>query len=172
MGKIREISGDLLGIEQGIVVHGCNCQGAMGAGVALAVRQRRSAVFAAYQSLHKSQGLKLGQAQICVSIGDGRADWARKHGDAIVSIPAGLVFVNGMTQWSYGRDVRQVDYDAISAVFARVRLLARDTGMPVYFPLIGCGNAGGAWAEVAPRIEAALGDQVQAILVREAKGAV
>lgn len=160
--------GDLLAIKSGILVHGCNCRGVMGAGVAAAVRRTYPSVFAAYDEKHKRTGLQLGTAQVCYSTFDGTEAWARRHGDAVCAdLPHGLVVVNAMSQFDYGTHTRQVDYDAITAAFARIRLLARDAKLPVYFPLIGCGLAGGVWEEVGPRIEAALGADVEAVLITQ-----
>lgn len=158
--------GDLLAIDRGIIIHGCNCQGVMGSGVAEAVRRKYPTVYDAYIALHKRWGLKLGTSQFCVSPFDSEEDWAKQQSDATCAgLPQGVVVVNAMTQYRYGTDRRHVDYDAVSAVFARIALLARASRLPVYFPLIGCGLAGGDWEEVAPRIEAALGQNIDRTLI-------
>lgn len=164
--NMQSRKGDLLAIKNGILVHGCNCHGVMGAGVAAAVRRTYPSVFDAYARQHKTSGLRLGTAQVCYSTLDTGADWTRRHGDAACAdLPQGLVVVNAMTQFDFGTHQRQVDYDAVSAAFARIRLLARDSGLPVYFPLIGCGLAGGVWEEVEPLIIDALGLGVEATLI-------
>jgi hypothetical protein len=68
-----------------------------------------------------------------------------------------------MTQFdtAKGPDDVVVDYDAVSAAFSRIKLLARDTGLPVHFPLIGCGLANGNWGEVSKRIEESLGNDIE-----------
>lgn len=76
--------------------------------------------------------------------------------------------VNLMTQEDYGRDPYRVyvDYDAISRGFEAVLApLALDTGLPVYFPKIGCGLANGDWQEVSRRIEAAMPEGVPLFVV-------
>ena len=62
----------------------------------------------------------------------------------------------------YGRP--DVDYPAIERAFQAIGAFARETGLPVHFPLIGCGLAGGKWERVAPLIEAGLGASVPATL--------
>ena len=152
--------GNLLDIKRGIIVQGCNCQGKMGKGVAQSIRDAYPSIYRAYTAFHEKGRLKLGTTQNCVSVLDGQTPWAKLHKDALCSdLPEGLVIVNAMTQNFYGKDGKlYADYDAITSAFARIRMLARDSGLPVYFPLIGCGLAGGEWAEVAPRIDTALGD--------------
>ena len=71
-----------------------------------------------------------------------------------------------MTQFDYGRDkgTVYVDYDAVFAAFARVSLIARDTGLTVHFPLIGCGLANGDWNEVSLAIKTAMPKDAQMVL--------
>lgn len=158
--------GDLLAIENGILVHGCNCHGVMGAGVAAAVRRKYPSVYDAYVRQHRTTGLRLGTTQVCYSSLDSGDDWVKRHGDAACAgLPQGLVVVNAMTQYDFGTHQRQVDYDAITSTFSRIRLLARDSGLHVYFPLIGCGLAGGVWDEVEPLILDALGPGIDATLI-------
>ena len=52
----------------------------------------------------------------------------------------------------------------LEAAFGRIRMLARDTGLPVHFPLIGCGLAHGTWEEVSKRIELGLGPNIEKVL--------
>jgi len=165
------VEGDLLSLQEGILVHGCNCIGAMGAGVALHIRNRWPSVYRAYVQKHRRESLHLGDIQVVAApswgpgVGSLRSVPLNTDAD---ELPPALLVVNAMTQ--DGIRIRKspgelaVDYDAISAVFARIRLLARETGLSVHFPLIGCGLAGGKWSEVKPRIEVALGHDVDATL--------
>jgi O-acetyl-ADP-ribose deacetylase (regulator of RNase III) len=160
---MQVVTGNLLSIDRGIIVHGCNCLGVMGAGVARLIVDKYPEVYGAYISLYEEGKLQLGTIQIC----SGQEFHMNHHVDAICStLPPSLIIVNAMTQLDVGTHKVQVDYDAISACFARVKLLARDTKLPVYFPLIGCGLAGGDWQEVAPRIDTALGPDIESILVK------
>lgn len=165
---IKQNIGDILSLDRGILVHGCNCQGFMGAGIAAAIRAKWPAVYQAYRDRRAEFGLQLGD--IIPVYGDisKNAAAARRHGSAARAFDGGmppeLIVVNAMTQYSFGRDGVHVDYDAVEAAFLRVKLLARDSGLPVHFPLIGCGLAGGDWAEVSARIERALGDDVDKTL--------
>lgn len=168
---MQEHKGNLLeGVKRGIIVHGCNCLGVMGAGFAAAVRNMYPDVEHAYVQHHRQVGLFLGDVVTVAGKGLNSAELPRAVNRHVhlrsEQLPEDLFVVNAMTQEKVGRDpdVRYVDYDALSAAFVRVRMLARDTGLPVHFPLIGCGLANGKWEDVAPRIGAALGRGIEAHL--------
>jgi O-acetyl-ADP-ribose deacetylase (regulator of RNase III) len=147
---IQEHKGNLLAVERGIIVHGCNALGSMGAGVAVAVRKQFPQAYEAYRERHQSSGLRLGDV-ISVIVGEDADRSAR------------LIVANAITQEDCGREPGRVyvDYEAITKCFGLVRGLALHHGLPVHFPLIGCGLANGKWEEVAPRIEKALGPEVE-----------
>ena len=150
MPGIQTKFGDMLALKRGILVHGCNAKGAMGAGIALAIKKRYPAVFEVYHDEFRARGLKLGTT-------------------TTVEVEPDLIFINAITQdhWR-SKDPNAVlaDYDAIEAAFGLIRPLALERRLPVHFPLIGCGLARGTWDEVAPRIERALGDEVEKCLWR------
>jgi O-acetyl-ADP-ribose deacetylase (regulator of RNase III) len=142
--------GDMLRVQRGILVHGCNARGAMGAGIALAIKQRFPQAFRMYRDAYERTGLTLGTI-------------------TSAEIAPDLIVVNAITQDDWRRPEDSVvlaDYDAIENAFGHVRTLAIERGLAVHFPLIGCGLAGGSWDEVAPRIERALGPGIEKILWR------
>lgn len=150
-GKLRPIEvrhGDLLALERGIIVHGCNAQGRMGSGVALAIRNKWPEVYERYCDWHARSGsgeLQLGSLQLVPVAFD----------EANPQAPSRVV-ANAITQRFYGNDGRRyVDYEAISRVFGKLAQWSQKLGLPLHFPLIGCGLAGGEWSEVSARIEAA-----------------
>ena len=153
---MKIIEGDILDVKEGIIVHGCNCQGVMGSGVAKAIRDKYPEVFTAYSKLWiQRSSLTLGQTQFCISE---EYSGAKPEGFEIWSVgnslPKDLVIVNAMTQYGYGKTGEQfVDYNAMKACFSMVRGFAEHTKLPVYFPLIGCGLGGGDWSEVCGIIE-------------------
>jgi len=158
---MKEIEGNLLDITRGIIVHGCNCQGVMGSGVALAVKTKYKEVFKAYSNTEPA----LGRVVICTSVIDDVCEKYKMWVDQ--TLPKELYIVNALTQNSYGSDgKRYVDYDAISACFYQVKMVAKELKLPVYFPLIGAGLGGGDWAEISKRIDQVLGDEVEGILVK------
>src|SRR5690606_34929648 len=92
--RIRYVRGDLLKTPARFILHGCNAQGVMGAGVAAAIRDRYPAAYAAYRKRFETVGLRVGDT-IWVACGD-------------------RVIINAITQERYGRSGVFVDYDAIA----------------------------------------------------------
>lgn len=164
---MKQVKGDLLSLTKGILVHGCNCQGQMGAGIALPIRNKWKPVYYAYVARHAKAGLRTGDTVIVGHTSMLLNEAAKPHLDAHCDVlPPDLIVVNAMTQETFGSDRSRVyvDYDGLEAAFVKVGALARDTGLTVNFPLIGCGLANGQWHEVARRIERALGPDVQKTL--------
>ncbi|KWU23370.1 macro domain-containing protein [Burkholderia cenocepacia] len=161
--SIIQHEGDLLK-QSGILVHGANCMGVQGSGVADLIRKKFPPAYRAYTHRYDVFGLQLGDivAVANPALRDAAPQAVRHIREFDSSIPHDVVVVNAMTQYDYGRnpDIRYADYHAIEAAFVRVRMLALATGMQVNFPLIGCGLANGKWTEVRPRIERALTDAV------------
>lgn len=136
---IEEHVGDLLAIDRGIIVHGCNARGRMGSGVALAIKHAFPLAYQAYQQQYRQSGLHLGDISVA-RVGD------QKY------------VVNAVTQEDYGRDPDRVyvDYEAVRQCFSKVNALAKELGLPVHFPLIGCGLAHGDWRIVSCIIDETL----------------
>lgn len=158
--EIIEHKGDLLSVPQGVLVHGCNCQGVMGGGVAKLIRDRWPNVYEAYRKQMVASKLRLGDVNFVASASFFGTP-VEKHVHVLTQqLPRGLIVANAMTQFEFGRDPQRVyvSYDALHAAMARVALVAREAGLDVHFPLIGCGLANGQWELAKPRIEAALGD--------------
>lgn len=137
-------SGNLLSVQEGIIVHGCNAQGVMGSGVAAAVRETYPGAYDAYRDLYekaRAQGLK--------DLPLGRIAWFR------VSESPKLAIANAITQQYYGRDpnVRYVSYEALEEAFGRIAKVAREHSLPVHYPLIGAGLANGDWSTIADIID-------------------
>ena len=161
--SIIQHEGNLLN-QSGIIVHGCNCMGAMGSGVAEKIRSKFPAAYRAYAHRYDVFGLQLGDIVAVANpvLRESSPDVIRHIREFDDSIPPGVVVVNAMTQYDFGRnsDVQYADYHAIEAAFVRVRMLALASGMDVHFPLIGCGLANGKWTQVGPRIQRALTEAV------------
>ncbi len=137
----------------------------MGSGIALSIRNKWDDVYNAYMTAYHEQGLKLGDI---VTISGKPEPFPWRQVDVNIDLYSGqlapdIIIVNAMTQFECGNDkkVQYADYDAISAAFARIKILARDTGLPVHFPLIGAGLANGKWEEIEPLIVQALGPNIE-----------
>lgn len=128
--------GNLLDVTEGIIVHGCNAQGVMGSGVALAVKKKYPDCFYAYLREHEECTLVLGDIV-----------WWNNDMDGQKNIPLQKMFfiANAITQQHYGTDRRHVNYWAIANAFKEVMRQARTTKTVVHFPKIGAGLGGGDW---------------------------
>lgn len=139
---MKVVRGDLLQLaEQGhfdVIVHGCNCQGAMGAGIAKAIRDRFPEAYAADLATPKGDPAKLGT----ISTADIERDGVR------------FVVVNAYTQVHWRGRGRKVDDDAVRLAMAEVR--RRFTGLRIGYPLIGAGLGGGDWKVLSGLIDEAL----------------
>jgi len=148
MTTIQTRHGDMLSVTRGILVHGCNARGRMGKGIALTIKKLYPDAFRIYEEEYRTAGLKLGTI-------------------TSAEVAQDLIIVNAVTQdhWHHpDPNVVLADYDAIERAFVLVRKIALERRLPVHFPLIGCGLAHGKWEEVAPRIERALGPEIEKTL--------
>lgn len=128
---------DLLSIDHGILVQQVNCRGAMGRGLALAIRQKWPQVYLKYREAYRQRQWQLGRIQL-------------------VRITDQLYVCNLAGQDHWGTDRQQTDYLALRVGFRRLHKWAFEHYLPVYAPwLFGCGLAGGDWSVVQPMIEAA-----------------
>ena len=113
-----------------VLVHGCNCQCVMGAGVAKAIRAKYPIVYEQdlrFDSMFESKEDKL------------------SHID-VVRIKDGKYVINAYTQLYYGRvkDMVYVSYNALTLCFRRLYTTCKTLGVSsVCAPFIGAGLAGG-----------------------------
>ncbi len=108
---IREVNGDVTAPIRGIIGHGVNCQGVMGSGVALAIRNKYPVVFEKYKEFcdaAASPEMLLGQVQL-------------------VEIQPDLYVANMFTQLSFGRDGQAyASREALIATLQRLHLKRQD----------------------------------------------
>ena len=145
--------GNLLDAK-GIIVHGCNCQGVMGSGVALAIKNKWPDVYQQYRDSYELKSPLMNLGQII----------------PVVVAPDTYV-LNAITQKNYGRDgARYVSYDAVTSCFEKVRgwaehfRQAESRNVSVNFPLLGAGLGGGDWEIISKIIDRTLGDDIEKIL--------
>lgn len=139
--KIRYITGDLLSVTSGMIVHGCNEKGKMGKGVALSIRKKYESVYY-YLMLKATEGLCLGDVQY-------------------VRIDHNLTIVNAITQKAYGHchPERHVDYEAVYACFLKIFNRAKiDKVFAISIPKIGVGIGGGDFGKILDKIKNASTD--------------
>ena len=128
------IEKDILTVESGIICHQVNCQGVMGSGIALAIKNKWPVVFDEYNRYVKSNKdfTFLGKLQI--------VDVGRK-----------LSVANIFGQLYFGGSERQTDYGALNRAFAALGLYE---GEQIYFPYkFGSDRGGGDWNIVSQMIE-------------------
>lgn len=138
---------DLTTVKAGIIAHGVNCQGKMGSGVALALRNRFPGVYKAYRGFweknEKNRASLLGHVLFVDTL------------EGVKAIGLELIIDNIFTQLYYGHDgAKYANPEAIDQGLTTVVHLARQRGLPIYMPKIGCNLGGLDWeTEVKPVVE-------------------
>jgi O-acetyl-ADP-ribose deacetylase (regulator of RNase III) len=127
------INGNITDITFGFVCHQVNCQGVMGAGVALAIRKKWPVVYNEYIIAHTKYQLWLGNT-------------------IFVNVTPTLCVANLCGQDRYGRTGVYTNYEALHRAIhyvSETRTAAVEKvsmQIPVYFPNgMGCRLAGGDW---------------------------
>mgnify|MGYP000938564803 CR=1 FL=1 len=121
-------TGDITQVKEGIIMHGCNAQGVMGSGVALAIKNKFPMAYENYKLYASSHSIDLGDIV-----------WAE--------ITANKLWIaNAISQRNYGRsNIRYVNYSAIVKCFDACIDNALIVGCGINFPKIGAGLGGGDW---------------------------
>jgi O-acetyl-ADP-ribose deacetylase (regulator of RNase III) len=143
-GTYDGLTGDLLEafreLNIDVIAHCCNCQGVMGSGIALQIKEQFPEAFAAYSNAMK---LMHGERWSLGTI-------------SMAQIPSasGKIVVNLHAQYHYGTGERHLDYEALYVSLEKTRNMMLDSGLTtIGVPmLMGCDRAGGAW----PIVEAML----------------
>lgn len=136
--KIVTKVGNLLDVQAGHIVHGCNAQGVMGSGVALAVKNKYPAAFKDYRTEYVDRGLILGKAYP-------------------FEISDNIVLWNAITQEGFGAPTRNCSYDAIQTCFEEINdtalVLSNIIPKEIHIPFLGAGLGGGSWNIIKAIIE-------------------
>ena len=144
---IKHAKGDLLLVETGLIVHGCNAQGVMGSGVAKQIRETYPEAYSIYKNfLHNSRGNLLGKINPYY-VNDNK------------------FIINAITQSTYGYEFkRYVSYDAIADAFTGlVQYIEKGLlpKLPICFPKIGAGLGGGNWDIISNIIDITVPDRYE-----------
>lgn len=142
---MKYIKGDLLSATEGLIIHGCNCQGVMGSGVALALRNKYPEAYYDY-------------LDYCAVHSDTKSAGKNMLGTICYShVTEKLTIANAFTQQFYGKDGRQyASYAAIEDCFQNIQSNVCPS-WKLHLPKIGCGLGGLDWKEVVPYIDYYLG---------------
>lgn len=147
---METVQGNLLELalagELDVIVHGCNCQCAMGAGIAKAIRDRFPEAYRADCATPKGDPDKLGTISHAQVVRDG----------------ARFTVVNAYTQLHWRGNGIKADYAAIRAAMRLVK--AEFGGSRIGYPRIGAGLAGGDWDMIAPIIDDALHGEIHRLV--------
>jgi len=140
--------GDLLSVQEGLIVHGCNAQGVMGSGVAKSIKEKYPAAFQTYADFCRHRR-SLGEPVL------GEIAPQRVGSNSLLKGPE-LWVVNAITQENFGKDQTKqyVSYKAVHSSFFQVAVLADNLKLDVHYPLIGAGLGNGSWAVISDIIDA------------------
>ncbi|MGJ4949113.1 macro domain-containing protein [Bradyrhizobium sp. HKCCYLS20291] len=142
---MKVIKGDLIRLALDgafdVIVHGCNCQCNMGAGIAKTIKEIFPEAYAADLTTTKGSRDKLGSISTATVTRGGQQ----------------LTIVNGYTQFHWRGPGILVDYAAVRNVMKDVK--ARFSASRIGYPKIGAGLAKGDWTLVAEIIDAELGEE-------------
>lgn len=140
--KIQYINNDIFSTTIECIIHGCNAQGVMGAGIAKQIKLRYPEVFKKYREYYETYGLNVGDI-------------------VYTETNSGKFIVNAITQENYGNDPtkRYVSYDAVDDIMKELDS-ALSNAYPkitqVAMPMIGSGLANGSWNVIESIIETRL----------------
>jgi O-acetyl-ADP-ribose deacetylase (regulator of RNase III) len=142
-GLSRHMDGDLiketLSGKFDVLVHGANCQNAMGSGIAKAIKEVFPEAYQADSRTKKGDKSKLGSYTKADVVRDGRE----------------ITILNAYTQDRWGReDILYADYQKIRDVFKKIA--ADFPGKRIGIPRIGAGLSNGCWVTISNIISHAM----------------
>lgn len=131
---MKKIQGDLLNLALAgkfdVIVHGCNCQCTMGAGIANSIKTLFPKAYKADCQTKKGDREKLGTNSQASVVRGGIM----------------LTIVNAYTQFHWRGTGVKADYDAIRSAMQVIK--REHSGQRIGYPLIGAGLAGGDWSVI------------------------
>lgn len=138
---LKYVGSDITEVTKGIVVHGVNCQGVMGSGVALAIRKKWPVVFDCYERNTRA----FTGAEAHKMLGSAH----------IIRLDKELWVANCYTQLNFGKDkARYADPAAIRQSLAFAFSTASIEQLPIHTVKIGSDRGGLDWAtDVLPIFE-------------------
>lgn len=139
---ITHLRCDITSINFGVIIHGTNCSGGFGSGVAGSIKKKWPIVATSYHSLKKDKNT-LGSIQI-------------------VELTQEILYVvNCFTQINYGRTGRFAEPSAIESCLYKVVEFSKQKELPIYSSKIGCGLGGLDWNDDVEPIFKKLSNELQ-----------
>lgn len=161
MGNFKEIKGNLLDLadkgEFDLIIHGCNCQNIMGAGIALQIRKRYPQAYERDTKYFKEHVLstpiqKFYSARTSVLLGNFSTAQVyapdAEHEDGPL-----FTIINAYTQILPGANF---ELSALVVILKKINLIY--AGKKIGIPLIGAGIGGGDWSKILLVIKQQLKD--------------
>ncbi|UGO50973.1 macro domain-containing protein [Bacillus phage vB_BanS_Nate] len=136
---IKVVNGDVLKAKEDIIGHQCNCQGVMGSGVALQIKEQHPKAFKVYKKLVDEAG-----------------ETSKRYllGKALIVESNDKYIANLFGQFTYGSNGQFTMINALENSLKQLKAFAVEHDLTVALPYnIGCGLAGADWNEVLPLIE-------------------
>lgn len=135
--NIKYVKGDLLKSDVDIIVHCANCFCTMGSGIAKQIREQYPEAYEADLRTKKGDIKKLGS----YSVAESKDKW----------------IVNLYGQYTYGRESRKVNYEAVYNALEKLRnnlISINNSSAKIGFPYKMCCNlAGGDWRIIETMIK-------------------
>lgn len=148
---IEFVEGDLFANAHAVeaFAHGCNCQGSMGAGIAVGFRERYPMMYEQYRARCKAQPREFNLGDVWL--------WKSLHKPWVFNLG---------TQEGVWRS--RASYEAIEIALGRMRELADKEGISsIAIPRIGVGYGGLSWKKVRAIIERVFADWHGRLVVYE-----
>lgn len=150
---MNTIEGNLITLAQAgefdVIIHGCNCQCTMGAGIAKGIKEAFPAAYKADAATERGDWDKLG---------------SYSSAEVMVAEEQPLIVVNAYTQFDFRiRKTPNVDYEAIRTVFRVIK--ADFPNKRIGYPAIGAGLAGGDWKVIAAIIDEELEGEKHTLVI-------
>ncbi|MEL3959498.1 macro domain-containing protein [Caldifermentibacillus hisashii] len=140
---IKIVTGSILNARENIIGHQVNCQGVMGAGLALQIKKKYPNVYESYVKLVNQTKEKYKQGCLQTDSLLSACQFVDTHD--------GKTIANIFGQYGYGRGKTQTDYEALRKGLYSIKEVVTNPYSLLYqktvaLPYgIGCGLAGGKW---------------------------
>lgn len=132
---------DLLNYDADIKINTVNCVGVMGAGVALAFKQKHPSMFKAYVSVCRNKDIEPGKPFVW-----DESDFEKRC--TIINLPTKVHWRNPSTY----------EYIELNLIWLRDYLSEQPAGTTVALPALGCTHGGLDWVKVKSQINKHLSD--------------
>lgn len=150
--QIKYIEGNIIDFADSgkfdVMIHGCNCQGAMGSGVAKFISERWPTALQEDRNYH-------------IPVADRQRMGENSYATVTTKAGTSLVIVNAYIQFRYGWGGPHFEMPAFKSCMNKIA--EEFKGKRLLIPKIGSLRAGGNWDEISQVIESTLDDVTCAV---------